>query len=156
MHSPWRNYPQSAPIHRWLPSKESNAIAEKKLLVVKSGKNQMLQKYFKKEQHYLQQKTIKKKRDPTLNKKKILFFWKCTCSWYSITGISSVSFGPNCLLTAEYRMAMGIQSLRLQTHIPVIPTRPPESAPKEAPNRLFGSFQVKKNSIFNICVVISN
>ena len=67
-----------------------------------------------------------------------------------------MSFGPNCRLTAEYRIAMGIQSLRLQTHIPVIPTRPPESAPKEAPNRLFGSFQVKKNSIFNICVGTSN
>ena len=154
MHSPWRNYPQSAPIHRWLPSKESNAIARKKLLVVKSGKKLNAAKVFKKVTTLSTAENIKE--ETLLSIKREDFFLKCTWSWYSITGISSVSFGPNCRLTAEYRIAMGIQSLRLQTHIPVIPTRPPESAPKEAPNRLFGSFQVKKNSIFNICVVISN
>ena len=52
----------------------------------------MLQKYFKKEQHYLQQKTIKKKRDPTLNKKKILFFENVP-----VVDILSLEF-PLCLL----------------------------------------------------------
>ena len=38
-----------------------------------------------------------------------------------------------------YLIAMGIQDRRLTTLILVIPTRPPESAPREAPNLLFGS-----------------
>ena len=38
-----------------------------------------------------------------------------------------------------YLIAMGIQDRRLTTLILVIPTRPPDSAPKEAPNLLFGS-----------------
>ena len=51
----------------------------------------MLQKYFKKEQHYLQQKTIKKK-ETTLNKKKILFFENVP-----VVDILSLEF-PLCLL----------------------------------------------------------
>ena len=38
-----------------------------------------------------------------------------------------------------YLIAMGIQDRRLTTLILVIPTRPPDSAPREAPNLLFGS-----------------
>ena len=55
-----------------------------------------------------------------------------------MTGISSVP-GPNCLLTAEYRIEIGMLSLRFVSAIPVMPTRPPDSAPKEAPNLLLGS-----------------
>ena len=32
----------------------------------------------------------------------------CTCIWYSRTGNSSSAVGPNCFLTAEYRIAMVI------------------------------------------------
>ena len=69
-----------------------------------------------------------------------------TCSWYSSTGISSFwPGGPNCLLTAEYLREMVMAALRLEVHIPMIPTRPPESAPRAAPNLLFGSYNTKTN-----------
>jgi len=38
-----------------------------------------------------------------------------------------------------YLMAMGTLSLRNDDPIVVIPTRPPDNAPREAPSRLLGS-----------------
>ena len=63
-----------------------------------------------------------------------------TCNWYSMTGSSSdLSSALNCLLAAEYLTAIVTHIARLHQPIPVIPTRPPESAPSVAPNLLRGS-----------------
>ena len=43
------------------------------------------------------------------------------------------------LQISQYLIAMGIQDRRLTTAILVIPTRPPDRAPRAAPNLLFGS-----------------
>ena len=64
-----------------------------------------------------------------------------------MTGISTPSVGPNCLLTAEYRTAIGIHNFRLQAAIPVIPTRPPDNAPNEAPKRLLGSLKKRTRAV---------
>ena len=63
-----------------------------------------------------------------------------------MTGISTPSLGPNCRLTAEYRVAIETAILRLQVLIPVMPTRPPDRAPREAPNLLLGSYEMDKNN----------
>ena len=73
-----------------------------------------------------------------------------TWSWYSRTGISWPSLGPNCLRAAEYLIAMGRQIFKLTNAIPVIPTRPPESAPREAPNLLLGSWKFSNTTDFQI------
>lgn len=40
-------------------------------------------------------------------------------------------------------MAMGTESLKNDDPIVVIPTRPPDNAPREAPSRLLGSYRCK-------------
>ncbi|KAF3836720.1 hypothetical protein F7725_004184 [Dissostichus mawsoni] len=62
-----------------------------------------------------------------------------TCNWYSRTGISSVSLGPNCLRVAEKRMAIVRASFRLTRAILVMVTLPPDRAPRDSPKRLLGS-----------------
>jgi len=62
-----------------------------------------------------------------------------TCNWYSNTGISSVFWGPNCLLVAEKRMATIRASFRLTCAILVMDNRPPDRAPRDSPKRLLGS-----------------
>ena len=42
---------------------------------------------------------------------------------------------PNCLLKAEYLIAIGKQDFKFCDDIAVIPTLPPDNAPREAPNR---------------------
>lgn len=56
-----------------------------------------------------------------------------TCAWYSITGHSSNSDGPNCFLTAQYRIAMVIAIDAKFAHIDVMVIRPEDNAPKDAP-----------------------
>jgi hypothetical protein len=56
-------------------------------------------------------------------------------------GISSPSWGPNCRLTAEYLIAIGVHSFRLHVENPVIPTLPVDKTPSDAPNLLFGSLR---------------
>lgn len=67
-----------------------------------------------------------------------------TCNWYSKTGISSVSVGPNCLLAAEKRIATVKANFRLIRAILVIYTLPPDKAPRDAPKRFLGSWKRQK------------
>lgn len=59
-----------------------------------------------------------------------------TCAWYSITGHSSNSDGPNCFLTAQYRIAMVIATDVKFEHNDVIVIRPEDNAPKDAPTQI--------------------
>jgi hypothetical protein len=64
-----------------------------------------------------------------------------TCVWYSITGISTPGVGPNCFLTHEYRTAIVIHLINKPIAKLLIPTRPDESAPRLAPNRLLDVYK---------------
>lgn len=75
---------------------------------------------------------------------KCFFLPILTCNWYSKTGISSASLGPNCLLVAEKRMATIRASFRLTRPILVMDTLPPDREPRDAPKRLFGSCRTRK------------
>lgn len=74
-------------------------------------------------------------------------FKKCTCSWYSSTGSSSSSLGPNWRRVAEKRTAIVKANFRLTTAILDMDTLPPDKAPSEAPKRLLGSWERKGRKV---------
>lgn len=74
-------------------------------------------------------------------------FKKCTCSWYSSTGSSSSSLGPNWRRVAEKRTAIVKANFRLTTAILDMDTLPLDKAPSEAPKRLLGSWERKGRKV---------
>ena len=64
-----------------------------------------------------------------------------TCSWYSRTGISSPSVGPNWRQVAEKRRAMHTASFRVVTDMLTMETRPADKLPRDAPKRCLSSFR---------------
>ena len=59
-------------------------------------------------------------------------------------GISTPGDGPNCFRTQEYRIAIVQQLINKPIVKLLIPTRPDESAPRLAPNRLFDVYKIRK------------
>lgn len=58
-----------------------------------------------------------------------------TCVWYSITGISSSSVGPNWWRVAEKRMAIDKASFKLVAETAVIRILPEDKDPRAALKR---------------------
>jgi hypothetical protein len=54
--------------------------------------------------------------------------------------------GPNCFRTHEYRIAIVQQLINKPIARLLIPTRPDESAPRLAPNRLLDVFNDRRDS----------
>lgn len=68
-----------------------------------------------------------------------------TCVWYSRTGISSSSVGPNWRRAAEKRMATAKASFKLVMEIPVIIILPEDKDPRAALKRSLPSWMNRKH-----------